>query len=85
MTSPHDSIHSRHFRTAVYQLRANVASRNGVEEAYSRLIAIVLRFTGKALKVLFCLDIFAHQFEGITVSNRFVIVVGIDVVSKHTP
>ena len=51
MTSPHDNIHSRHFRTAVYQLRANVASRNGVEEAYSRLIAIVLRFTGKALKV----------------------------------
>ena len=51
MTSPNDNFHSRHSRTTVYQLRANVVSRNGMEEAYSRLIAIVLRFTGKTLKV----------------------------------
>ena len=51
MTSPNDSFHSRRSRTTVYQLRAKVVSRNGMEEAYSRLIAIVLRFTGKTLKV----------------------------------
>ncbi len=51
MPDENNRFYASRFRTAVYQLRANVTSRNGLEEAYSRLITIVLRFTGKALKV----------------------------------
>ncbi len=38
------------FRTTVYQLRANVVCRDGMEKAYSRLIDVVLRFAGKSVK-----------------------------------
>jgi len=64
MTTPQDSMYSRYYRTAVYQLRANVVSRNGLEQAYSRLIAIVLRFTSKTLKVTLPADAENHlSFE----------------------
>lgn len=68
MTSPNDNLHARHSRTTVYQLRAKVASRNGIEEAYSRLIAIVLRFTGKTLKVTIPPE--AEKHLGFELSNR---------------
>ncbi len=38
------------FRTTVYQLRANVVCKDGMEEAYSRLIDVVLRFAGKSIR-----------------------------------
>ncbi len=51
MTSQSNNVFLCHSRTTVYQLRANVVSRNGIEEAYSRLISIVLRFVGKTFKM----------------------------------
>ena len=69
MTTPQDSLYSRYYRTAVYQLRANVVSRNGLEQAYSRLIAIVLRFTSKTLKVTLPAD--AENHLGFELSDEY--------------
>ena len=69
MTTPQDSMYSRYYRTAVYQLRANVVSRNGLEQAYSRLIAIVLRFTSKTLKVTLPAD--AENHLGFELSDEY--------------
>ena len=92
MTSTYNKLCSSRFRTTVYQLRTNVSCKHGMEDSYSRVIAIVLRFVAKSFKVPLPVNVEDHlsfeisdgdmHCECVAVAERFLWAIRFDFIDK---